>query len=413
MPDWQVCGWARLWCGQFVVGPICSSDFFEKKNKNHPKKMLRKTEKLLRKTENSCALYFHLKILKISEFLMRKIFTLYFSRFQISEFPHPPFVLPTLSSHLDPFGIKSCLIFMGHSEKLQPTRRMNGKGPHRPSALRKGTSSSSKKSAVEVVKPNLKKKEDRTEKEKEKKAKSQQEEKKREDAKKVKENEKALAKIAKSKQEEEKGEDAKKPKRNEKIDREEESRSDKKRRKDDRIEFVPCRAPDIAPIFTPPSKKMLAEAKLAELADSLNLDSLESNDDTESGSENELEQGEMDRVSLKGTSEAEAEDEEGEDEGSKTDKESCQDEESGSDDDDEDADHEDQNTQDDDSSSTMDLDEEDEDDQDFEEDVPEDIDPSSEEEQEEKPKNECHALVPVAADTASQVVAQKTSALVN
>ena len=62
---------------------------------------------------------------------------------------------------------------------------------------------------------------------------------------------------------------------------------------------------------------MLAEAKLAELADSLNLDSLESNDDTESGSENELEQGEMDRVSLKGTSEAEAEDEEGEDEGSK------------------------------------------------------------------------------------------------
>ena len=34
----------------------------------------------------------------------------------------------------------------------------------------------------------------------------------------------------------------------------------------------------------------------------------------------------------------------------------------------------------------MDLDEEDEDDQDFEEDVPEDIDPSSEEEQEEKPR---------------------------
>ena len=234
---WTVCGRTNLFIG-----------FFLKKKQKSSKKNVAQNRETIAQNREFVRFVFSLIILEISEFLMRKIVTLYFSRFQISEFPHPPFMLPTLSSHLDPFGIKSCLIFMGHSEKLQPTRRMNGKGPHRPSALRKGTSSSSKESAVEVVKPNLKKKEDRTEKEKEKKAKSQQEEKKREDAKKAKENEKKAAKKEEEKKredakkekkakenEEKKREDAKKAKENEKkaaMKEEEKKREDKRRCKE-------------------------------------------------------------------------------------------------------------------------------------------------------------------------------------
>ena len=189
----------------------------------------------------------------------------------------------------------------------------------------------------------------------------------------------------------------------------------RKEKKEPPIQFVPAQAEKIAPIFTPPTKKALAEARLRDLAEHLQNLSDDELDLETTESEGKLLNGDMEDVSLKEAddevppaSEAESDDEDEESSGDENEDEEPVDDIDPS---------EESSPEDEESSQDM---ENEESEADTTGDEGEDDDESTkqlelapvETQQEQKaPDPNLHALVPVAAATGEQSITLRNSAM--